>query len=57
MRRTVPVLAYVRSLPEESAAVLSAQAAAIRRAVVARQLPVPYELVWTIRDEAAERPV
>ncbi|GLZ57768.1 hypothetical protein Misp05_13440 [Micromonospora sp. NBRC 107095] len=57
MRRTVPVLAYVRSLPEESAAVLSAQAAAIRRAVVARQLPVPYELVWTIRDEAAEHPV
>ncbi|WP_422738644.1 recombinase family protein [Micromonospora sp. WMMD729] len=56
VRQAVPVLAYIRSLPEESAAVLSAQAAAIRRAVVARQLPVPYELVWTIRDEAAEHP-
>ena len=56
VRRTVPVLAYVRSMPEESPLVLRAQAAAIRQAVAAHRLPAPYELVWTIRDEAAERP-
>jgi hypothetical protein len=56
VRRAVPVLAYIRSLPEEPPAVLRAQAAAIRRAVAGRRLPAPYELVWTIRDEAAEHP-